>query len=133
MSTPQKIMVVDDEVHILHVVSLKLRHAGYEVITAQDGGEALELAQIERPDLVITDYQMPGLSGLELCQRLKRSAATRQIPALMLTARGFVLDPEAMETAGIKTCLHKPFSPREVLRVVEEMLLTLEKPIEQLS
>ena len=63
-------MVADDESHILHVVSLKLRNAGFEVITAADGQEALELAIAERPDLLITDYHMPQLSGLELCQKL---------------------------------------------------------------
>ena len=118
---PKKILVVDDEVHILHVVSLKLRNAGYDVITAQDGREALELAQVERPDLIITDYQMPHLSGLELCQRLKRIPATKNIPALMLTARGFAVDPQAMTDAGIKMCLHNPFSPREILTVVDQM------------
>ena len=118
---PKKVLVVDDEVHILHVVSLKLRNAGYDVITAQDGREALELAQVERPDLIITDYQMPHLSGLELCQRLKRIPATQNIPALMLTARGFAVDPHAMTDAGIKMCLHKPFSPREILTVVNQM------------
>ena len=84
--------------------------------------EALELAQVERPDLLITDYQMPFLSGLELCQRLKQLPATRQIPAIMLTARGFALEEPAMEAAGIKLCLHKPFSPREVLQMVDNLL-----------
>ncbi len=118
----KRILVVDDEVHILHVVSLKLRNAGYEVITAQDGREALELAQMERPDVIITDFQMPYLSGLELCQRLKRIPSTRDIPAILLTARGFTLDEKAMPATGIRVCLNKPFSPREVLRVVDELL-----------
>ena len=122
MNFPKIVLVVDDEVHILHVVSLKLRNAGYNVITAQDGREALEMAQVERPDLIITDYQMPFLSGLDLCQRLKQNPATREIPAVMLTARGFALEDSAMEEMGIKCCLHKPFSPREVLKVVDDML-----------
>src|SRR5438874_11402246 len=83
------ILVADDESHILHVVSLKLRNAGYRVVTARDGQEALELATIEKPDLLITDYHMPQLSGLELCQKLKQDPATRQIPTIMLTARGY--------------------------------------------
>src|SRR5438477_4298920 len=79
------ILVADDESHILHVVSLKLRNAGYRVITARDGQEAFELAVQEKPDLIITDYHMPQLSGLELCQKLKQDTATRHIPAIMLT------------------------------------------------
>jgi len=118
----KKILVVDDEVHILHVISLKLRNAGYEVVTAQDGREALEIAQVENPNLVITDYQMPYLSGLELCRRLKQIPRTAHIPAIMLTARGFALDENDMHELGIKICLHKPFSPREVLCVVDEMM-----------
>src|SRR5712671_5197312 len=84
MSTnPKTILVADDESHILHVVSLKLRNAGFRVVTARDGQEALELAQQEHPDLLITDYHMPQLSGLELCQRLKQDPATTHIPAIM--------------------------------------------------
>jgi len=63
MGTNKKILVADDESHILHVVSLKLRNAGFQVVTARDGQEALELAQQEMPDLLITDYHMPQLSG----------------------------------------------------------------------
>jgi len=71
MSAVKTILVADDETHILHVVSLKLRNAGFTVITARDGQEALDLALSEVPDLLITDYHMPQLSGLELCRRLK--------------------------------------------------------------
>ena len=97
----KKVLVADDETHILHVVSMKLRNAGYDVITAVDGEEALELCATEKPDLLITDYQMPVMSGLELCQRLQQIPATQQIPAIMLTARGFALDDKAMETMDI--------------------------------
>jgi DNA-binding response OmpR family regulator len=116
------ILVADDETHILHVVSLKLRNAGYRVVTARDGQEALELAEQERPDLIITDYHMPQLSGLELCQKLKEKASTSGIPAIMLTARGYHLDPEDTEKSGILRMLSKPFSPRQLLATVNEVL-----------
>ncbi len=116
------ILVVDDEAHILHVVSLKLRNAGYEVITAQNGEEGLEHATQQRPDLIITDYQMPIMTGLEMCQRIKNQPATSQTPALMLTARGFSLDNEELATTNISDVLSKPFSPREVLGRVQEMI-----------
>ena len=116
------ILVADDESHILHVVSLKLRNAGFKVITAQDGAEALELAQQQKPDLLITDYHMPRLSGLELCQRLKQDPATAQIPAIMLTARGYHLEPRDTEQSGILRMLSKPFSPRHLLATVNEVL-----------
>jgi two-component system, OmpR family, alkaline phosphatase synthesis response regulator PhoP len=116
------ILVADDESHILHVVSLKLRNAGFRVLTARDGQEALEMAQQEHPDLVITDYHMPQLSGLELCQRLKQDTNTSGIPAIMLTARGYHLEPHDTEESGILRMLSKPFSPRELLATVNEVL-----------
>src|SRR5215212_3853204 len=116
------ILVADDESHILHVVSLKLRNAGFRVLTARDGAEALEMAQQEHPDLVITDYHMPQLSGLELCQRLKQDVNTNGIPAIMLTARGYHLEPHDTEESGILRMLSKPFSPRELLATVNEVL-----------
>ena len=120
----KKILVADDETHILHVVSLKLRNAGFNVLTARDGQEALELAQQEQPDLIITDYHMPQLSGLELCQRLKQDPATSGIPAIMLTARGYHLEPYDTQQSGILRMLSKPFSPRQLLTTVNEMLAT---------
>jgi two-component system alkaline phosphatase synthesis response regulator PhoP len=116
------ILVADDETHILHVVSMKLRNAGYNVLTARDGQEALELAQTEHPDLLITDYHMPQLSGLELCQRLQQDPVTALIPAIMLTARGYNLEPADTESSGIKFMLSKPFSPRQLLVTVNEVL-----------
>jgi len=116
------ILVADDETHILHVVSLKLRNAGYRVLTAADGQEALELAMQEKPDLLITDYHMPQLSGLELCQRLKQEPSTCQIPAIMLTARGYHLEPHDTEQSGIMRMISKPFSPRQLLATVNEIL-----------
>ena len=88
----EKILVADDEAHILHVVSMKLKNAGYEVITAVDGEEALELCRAEKPDMLITDFQMPFMTGLELCRELRADEETKSIPALMLTARGFDLE-----------------------------------------
>ena len=116
------VLVADDETHILHVVSLKLQNAGYRVVTARDGREALELAQHEKPDLIITDYHMPELSGLELCRRLKETEQTSSIPAIMLTARGYSLEPADTEKSGVLKMLSKPFSPRQLLATVNEIL-----------
>jgi len=115
-------LVADDESHILHVVSMKLRNAGYQVVTAMDGEEALELCNNEKLDLIITDYQMPYLTGLELCRQLRRRPQTRDIPTIMLTARGFDIEAAQMKEAGIAVVLEKPFSPREVLEKVTGLL-----------
>ncbi|HEY8667324.1 MAG TPA: response regulator [Tepidisphaeraceae bacterium] len=120
--TEKTILVADDESHILNVVSLKLRNAGFRVLTARDGQEAHELAMQEKPDLLITDYHMPQMSGLELCQKLKADPATAMIPAIMLTARGYHLEPHDTEQSGILRMLSKPFSPRHLLATVNEVL-----------
>ena len=116
------ILVVDDEAHIRHVVELKLAGAGYRVLTAEDGELGLSLALEHRPDLVITDYQMPFMSGLDLCARLKSHDATAATPALMLTARGFTLPAEQVARANIVTVMAKPFSPRELLNKVRALV-----------
>ncbi len=118
------ILVADDESHIRHVVSMKLTNAGFRVLTACDGQEALEIAQQEPLDLLITDYHMPQLSGLELCQRLKSDAATAGIPAILLTARGYNLEKGDTDRSGILMMLSKPFSPRQLLATVNDVLQT---------
>ena len=120
--TAKTILVADDESHILNVVSLKLRNAGYRVLTASDGQEALDLATEERPDLLITDYHMPLLSGIELCRRLKQNPSTQDIRTIMLTARGYHLEAQDTTENGILRMLSKPFSPRQLLLTVNELL-----------
>jgi two-component system, OmpR family, alkaline phosphatase synthesis response regulator PhoP len=120
--TQKTVLVADDESHILHVVSLKLRNGGYRVLTARDGQEGLEVAMQEQPDLLITDYHMPGMSGLELCRMLKQRGETAGIPAILLTARGYHLEVPEMERCGIVCVVSKPFSPRQLLATVNEVL-----------
>jgi two-component system, OmpR family, alkaline phosphatase synthesis response regulator PhoP len=118
----KKVLVADDESHILNVVSLKLRNAGFEVVTAKDGSEALEMALADRPDLLITDYHMPGLNGMEVCQKLKESATASGIPTIMLSARGYHLTQSELSESGISHMISKPFSPRQLLSTVNEVL-----------
>ena len=121
---PQRrpILVVDDELHILHVVSLKLSNAGYDVLTAQDGEEGYELAVQSNPAIIISDYQMPFVSGLELAMKLHKLPETASTPILMLTAWGFALNDDDIAQTNIVSVLSKPFSPREVLEQVEQLM-----------
>ena len=120
---PQRtVLVADDETHILNVVSIKLQNAGFNVVTAEDGAAAHALAISAHPDLVITDYQMPLLSGLELAGKLKADPLTRDIPVILLTARGFALSENDKNGGNIRRVIAKPFSPREVLNVVYQLL-----------
>lgn len=118
----KRVLVVDDEAFIVNVVELKLRNAGYEVLKAVDGEEAFEVASQEIPDLVITDFQMPYMTGIELCRAMAEQQSTSHIPVIILTARGFAVDPEDLAVGNIKDVLSKPFSPRAVLELVTQLL-----------
>lgn len=118
----RKVLVVDDEIHIVHVVAIKLRNNGYEVTTASNGEEAYELACEEKPDIVVTDYQMPVMNGMELVEKLRQTEATKDTPVIMLTARSFAIDDEQKQQLRIALCLSKPFSPKELLREIEDIL-----------
>lgn len=116
------VLVVDDESHIVHVIQLKLENAGFDVVTARDGEEALALATSARPDVVITDMQMPYIDGRELCKRLEADTTTRGIPAMIITAHGFALTDVDRELTNIQTVVNKPFSPRELVTNVHAMI-----------
>ena len=122
MSDKHRILVVDDEAHIVQVLSLKLQNAGFEVMTAVDGEEGYEIALKHKPDLIITDFQMPYMTGLELCRALTGNVETSGIPVIMLTARGFALDPEDLEIGNIRDVLSKPFSPRAIVEQIHRTL-----------
>ncbi|MHC4187053.1 MAG: response regulator [Planctomycetota bacterium] len=121
--TKVKVLVVDDEIHIIHVVGIKLRNNGFEVFTAENGQQAYEIACSEKPDVVITDFQMPIMTGLELIEELRKNKETQDIPVIMLTARGFAIEQDQEERLRISQCLSKPFSPKELLRSIEDVML----------
>jgi two-component system alkaline phosphatase synthesis response regulator PhoP len=118
----KKVLVVDDEVHIVHVVAIKLRNNGFEVITAQNGADALELARSEKPDIVVTDFQMPKMTGVQLVEKLRQDEQTKYIPVIMLTARSFAIDDQQKKDLQISEFLSKPFSPKELLRSIEDVI-----------
>ncbi len=118
----KKVLVVDDEIHIVHVVAIKLRSNGFDVITASNGAEAYELACSQKPDIIVSDLQMPVMNGLELVDKVRQNDQTKQIPVIMLTGRSFSLDREQKERLNIAECIGKPFSPRELLKKIEEIL-----------
>ncbi|MEM1109406.1 MAG: response regulator [Planctomycetota bacterium] len=114
------ILICDDEPHILHVVGLKLREAGYGVLTASSGKECLHLARQHQPVLLITDYVMPGMNGIEVCRALREDPVTAEIDLILLTARGGSLSDSDIDDTGFAAIFSKPFSPRELLAFVKE-------------
>jgi len=116
------ILLADDEPHITLVLARKLRAHGYSVMTAEDGEEAFDLAKETPPALVVTDLQMPFMTGIDLSRELKSNEATRETPVIMLTARGYVLDPGELASTNVRFVMSKPFSAREILDKVVELL-----------
>lgn len=119
---PLTVLLADDDAHITFIVARKLDTAGFTVFVAGDGEEALEMAREVRPDIIVTDLQMPHMSGLELCKALKQDPDTASIPAIMLTARGYVLDDAQIAETNIRRLMSKPFSAREVLAEIGSIL-----------
>jgi DNA-binding response OmpR family regulator len=119
----KRILLCDDEIHILRAAEFKLKKAGYDVQIASDGEEAWEAIERQTPDMLITDYQMPRLDGFGLVQKVRANPATASIPIFMLTAKGFELSHEELaEKWNVMAVLPKPFSPRELLQRVDAVL-----------
>ena len=106
----RRILVVDDDPRLLHVVAMYLSIEGYEVDTAANGEEGLRLLEQKRPDLVILDVMMPGIDGLEACRRIKSNPETRSIPVVLFTALSRTDDVENGRAAGANRFINKPFS-----------------------
>ncbi len=118
----KKVLVVDDEIHIVHVVAIKLKNNGYDVRTAENGQVALDIVNEDRPDIIITDYQMPVLTGAEMVSIIRGNEETKDIPVIMLTARNFSFDQEQKDQLKISEFLSKPFSPKALLKIVDDIL-----------
>ncbi len=115
-----KVLVVDDEPFILMMIEDKLKTAKIDVVTVRESRRALEHIRKERPDVVILDWMMPGLSGIDLCRLIKADPDIRDIPIFMLTAKGQDADEEKGMQCGVSRYITKPFSPKSLLEMVQE-------------
>ena len=119
-----KILVVDDEVYIVHILDFSLGMEGYEVVTALDGEEALAKSLEHKPDLIVLDIMMPKMDGYEVCKRLKAEPSTRGIPVILLSAKGRNVDQKMGFDAGAEDYITKPFSPRKLVERINALLTT---------
>jgi two-component system alkaline phosphatase synthesis response regulator PhoP len=123
-----KILVVDDEIYIVHILDFSLGMEGYEVVTALDGEQALQKVKSEKPNLVVLDIMMPKLDGYETCKILKSDPETRNIPVILLSAKGRNVDQKMGFQVGADDYITKPFSPR---KLVERINMILGQPATQ--
>jgi two-component system alkaline phosphatase synthesis response regulator PhoP len=117
-----KILVVDDEIYIVHILDFSLGMEGYEVVTALDGEQALEKARSEKPDLIVLDIMMPKLDGYETCKRLKADPETKDVPVILLSAKGRNVDQKVGFEVGADDYITKPFSPRKLVERINAIL-----------
>jgi len=117
-----KILVVDDEVYILHILDFSLGAEGFEVISADNGELAVEKARQEKPTLIVLDIMMPVLDGYETCRRLKQDPLTKDIPVVLLTAKGRDVDKRLGFEVGAADYIVKPFSPSRLIERIQEIL-----------
>lgn len=116
------ILLADDELSLRVLVRTTLADPAYRILEAADGVNALELVRAERPDLLVLDWMMPGLSGIAVATALRQDPATAAIPIIMLTAKGQDADRGQGQALGLQAYLVKPFSPLELLDKVQEIL-----------
>jgi DNA-binding response OmpR family regulator len=120
--TMAKILVVDDEPDAIELIKFNLKGAGYDVVTAADGDEALKKARSLLPDLIILDLMLPEVDGLEVCKILRRDQRVSATPVLMLTAKAAEIDRVLGLELGADDYVTKPFSPRELILRVKRLL-----------
>lgn len=118
----EKILIVDDEEHIVELIKFNLLNAGYDVFTANDGIEAVKIAKAEKPNLLLLDLMLPGIDGFDVCKEIKRDSEMRKTSIIMLTAKGEELDKILGLELGADDYITKPFSVRELLARVKAVL-----------
>jgi two-component system phosphate regulon response regulator PhoB len=117
-----RVLIVEDEAVILRLLEVNFRLAGFEVETAARGEEALAKAAASPPDVAILDIMLPGLSGIEVCQRLRAAPETAEVPIIMLSARTQDEERERSYALGVVAYVTKPFEPAELVEVVRRAL-----------
>ncbi|WP_315067260.1 response regulator transcription factor [uncultured Clostridium sp.] len=118
----EKILIVDDEEHIVELIKFNLLNAGYDVFTANDGIEAVKIAKAEKPNLLLLDLMLPGIDGFDVCKEIKRDNEMKKTSIIMLTAKGEELDKILGLELGADDYITKPFSVRELLARVKAVL-----------
>ncbi|MDD2717355.1 MAG: response regulator [Candidatus Wallbacteria bacterium] len=118
----KKILLVDDEIHILNILKFNLAKKGYDVVTAGDGAKALEILAGLIPDLLIIDVMMPKMTGFDVCREMRKDQRLAEVPIVMLSAKSQKEDLARGEEVGVSAYLTKPFSPIALLNKVDELL-----------
>lgn len=118
----KRILIADDEPDILKVITFRLTKLGYEIILAVNGQEAIEFAQRHKPDLILLDYRMPILDGLEACRKIKENEATKKIPIIFMTASSASIDMSNVKKVFGDDFIKKPFEAEDLLDKIKKFI-----------
>ncbi len=122
MSESKTILIVDDEPYMIRLLQHHVERAGYQMVKAVNGREALEKVEAEKPDLIIMDVMMPELNGLEVLSQIRQKSETARLPVIIMTANAQRFTKEEAETAGVSAFLTKPFSPTQLMEEIRRQL-----------
>jgi two-component system alkaline phosphatase synthesis response regulator PhoP len=123
----KKILIIDDEINIIELITMNLERNGFEVISCLTGEEGIRLVKEQKPDLILLDLMLPGISGVEVCKRVQSDSETKNIPIIMLTAKANESDKIIGLEIGADDYITKPFSVRELVARVKALLRLVEK------
>ena len=118
----KRLLLVDDEVELVEMIKFRLEASGYEVLTANDGQQALEIARREKPDLVILDVMLPKMDGYKVCGLIKKDSRYAHIPVMMFTAKAMDADLKLGQEVSADAYLTKPFEPKVLLEKIKELV-----------
>ena len=118
----KRLLLVDDEVELVEMIKFRLEASGYEVLTANDGQQALEIARREKPGLVILDVMLPKMDGYKVCGLIKKDSRYAHIPVMMFTAKAMDADMKLGQEVSADAYLTKPFEPKVLLEKIKELV-----------
>ena len=125
VTTKKKVLIVDDEPNVRRL-SHKILSNKFDIVEAEDGRQAIDVATAQKPDVILMDMMMPKMDGLTACHVIRNDPATKSIPVIMVTAIGFELNIKLSEQMGAAGYVTKPFSPQDLLDTIEQVLATKE-------
>jgi CheY-like chemotaxis protein len=118
----ETILIVDDQPFMVRLIQFNLERAGFQIISARNGREAIEQAEARQPDLIVMDVMMSEMDGLKALSELKRRETTQRIPVILITAKGQMLTRQEAEAQGAALLLSKPFSPTQLQHAIRRLL-----------
>jgi CheY-like chemotaxis protein len=119
---PQTVLVVDDETSFLDILKILLPRAGFRVLTSDHGAKALQMIYEQRPDVVLLDDMLPGMSGCDICAQVKHDPAVQHIPVILYSAGPRVRDPELIKRIKADGVMYKPFKPPELVKKIAQFM-----------